>query len=158
MRAVIQRVSQAEVIIKNEKEEIRESIKQGIVVFLGIGKQDNEKDLQWLVRKIIDLRIFSDDEGKMNYSLSDIKGEILVVSQFTLYADCSRGRRPDFTYAADPREAKELYNQFVFMLEQDKLTVKTGKFGADMLVCMHNDGPVTLILDTQIIFAGKTQR
>ena len=155
MKVVIQRVSRADVTVKTEEGEIKESINRGIVIFLGVGKGDNEKDLEYLVSKIIDLRIFPDDTEKMKYSLLDIKGEILVVSQFTLYADCTKGRRPDFTDAANPQKAKELYNQFVFMLAQNNLLVKTGKFGSHMLVRIHNDGPVTLVLDTRILLAGK---
>jgi D-tyrosyl-tRNA(Tyr) deacylase len=155
MKAVIQRVSRADVIVKAKEGEIKESINRGIVIFLGVGKRDNEEDLEYLVNKIIDLRIFPDDTGKMNYSLPDIKGEILVVSQFTLYADCTKGRRPDFTDAANTQKARELYNQFVFMLTQNKLLVKTGRFGSQMLVHIDNDGPVTLMLDTRILLAGK---
>lgn len=150
MKAVIQRVTRASVSIEEENKEIKENIGKGIVVFLGIGEGDDERDLKYLVDKIIHLRIFSDDLGKMNYSLLDIKGEILVVSQFTLYADCRKGRRPDFTNAATPEKAQRLYNEFIFMLKQSNLRVKSGRFAAEMIVEIYNDGPVTLILDTKL--------
>jgi len=145
MKAIIQRVKKASVFYEN----IREKIDKGLVVFLGIGKNDTEKDIGVLVNKILNIRIFSDDKNKFNFPVADVKGDILIVSQFTLYGDCQRGSRPDFTDAADPEKANMFYEKFIHQLKKSGLTVKTGKFAADMLVEIHNDGPVTILMDTE---------
>ena len=145
MKAVIQRVKKASVIYKNIKEETG----KGLVILLGVGKNDTEKDISWLSEKILNLRIFADDKNKFNFSVADVKGDILIVSQFTLYGDCQRGRRPDFTNAAEPEKANILYEKFVYELKKSRLTVKTGKFAADMTVEIHNEGPVTILMDTE---------
>lgn len=145
MKAVIQRVKKASVIYKNIKEETG----KGLVILLGVGKNDTEKDISWLSEKILNLRIFSDDKNKFNFSVTDIKGDILVVSQFTLYGDCQRGRRPDFTDAATLEKANILYEKFVSEMKKSQLTVKTGKFAANMTVEIHNEGPVTILMDTE---------
>ncbi|PIU82801.1 MAG: D-tyrosyl-tRNA(Tyr) deacylase [Elusimicrobia bacterium CG06_land_8_20_14_3_00_38_11] len=145
MKAVIQRVKKASVIYENIKEETG----KGLVILLGVGKNDTEKDISWLSEKILNLRIFADDKNKFNFSVADIKGDILVVSQFTLYGDCQRGRRPDFTNAAPPEKANILYEKFVREMKKSQLVVKTGKFAADMTVEIHNEGPVTILMDTE---------
>lgn len=141
MRAVIQRVLKASVA--------ESQIGPGLLVFVGVGKEDTERDVQWMAEKIANLRIFGDDSGKMNFSVLDTKGEVLVVSQFTLYGDCRRGRRPDYLDAATPEKAKPLYEAFVAKLRGKGLSVKTGVFQAHMIVSLENDGPITLILDTK---------
>lgn len=147
MIAVIQRVSQASVTIDNE---LKSSIEKGLLILLGIGHDDNEEDLNWLIAKISKLRIFSDADDKMNLSLQDIDGEALVVSQFTLFASTKKGNRPSFTNAATPDKAIPLYEAFVndLSIEIGK-PVKTGTFGADMKVALINDGPVTIIIDSK---------
>lgn len=145
MKAVIQRVTKASVTINSSE---KKSINRGLVVFLGIGEKDTEKDAQWLADKTADLRIFQNEQGKLDKSVLDINGEILVISQFTLYGDCNKGKRPDFTCAAKPEKAIELYETFIEYLKDSNLNIATGKFAADMLVEIHNDGPVTLVLDT----------
>ncbi|MEW6557919.1 MAG: D-aminoacyl-tRNA deacylase [Elusimicrobiota bacterium] len=145
MKIVIQRVKKAAVSYHNIKEEIG----KGLVVLVGFGKTDTEKDIDWTSDKILNLRIFADAQNKFNFSVADIKGEILVVSQFTLYGDCKKGRRPEFVSALEPEKANILYEKFVQQLQKSELTVKTGKFAADMLVEIHNDGPVTILLDTE---------
>ena len=145
MRAVVQRVSSARVTVGAE---VAGEIGRGLLVLLGVGQQDTEADAQWLAEKIVALRIFEDDEGKMNRSLLDIQGEILVVSQFTLYADTRRGRRPGFTSAAPPALAIPLYEQCKSTLASYGLTVASGIFGATMSVQLHNEGPVTIWLDS----------
>lgn len=145
MKAIIQRVKKAAVKYENQTEEIN----RGLVVFIGIGKNDTEGNIEWLTNRILNLRIFSDDKNRFNFSVTDIKGEILVVSQFTLYGDCKKGRRPDFSSAAEPEKANMFYEKFIQVLEKSGLTVKTGKFAADMLVEIHNDGPVTISMDTE---------
>ena len=146
MRAVVQRVSQASVLI-NEKRV--SSINKGLVILLGVKKGDTEKDVRWLVEKCVNLRIFEDTHGKFNFSSRDIDGEILVVSQFTLYGDCRKGRRPDFVEAAPPETAEMLYNDFISALQNIGLNIQTGVFGAKMEVEIHNDGPVTLIINSE---------
>lgn len=146
MRAVIQRVSRASVTI--EKQDTR-SIGQGLVVLIGIRPDDTMRDIDWMCEKIIHLRIFEDDEGKMNRSLQDIGGQMLIVSQFTLYGDCRKGRRPGYSAAAPPSIAEPLYVQFVDRVKAQDISVQTGVFQAFMEVKIHNDGPVTLMLDTE---------
>ena len=144
MRLLIQRVTEASVTV--DKKLVSE-IKHGLLVFIGIAKEDTEAQLEWLCNKLIGLRIFEDEGGKMNLSLADIKGEVLLVSQFTLYANCQRGRRPDFTNAGKPDKAEELYEKFATMLAQKYSAPKMGIFGADMKVALLNDGPVTILLE-----------
>lgn len=146
MKAVIQRVSQASVTINNA--EIR-SISRGLVILAGIEENDTEKDVQWVSEKISCLRIFPNGQGKFDRSVMDIRGDLLVVSQFTLLGDCRKGRRPDFTRAARPEHAIPLYEKLIEYLNRTELNVQTGEFGADMLVEIDNDGPVTLILDSK---------
>jgi D-tyrosyl-tRNA(Tyr) deacylase len=121
----------------------------GFVVLLGIGREDTRADAQYLAEKVVNLRVFEDEEGKMNLSLLDVGGEILAISQFTLYGDCRKGRRPSFTAAAPPEEARALYEGFVQEVAGYGLRVATGQFQAHMLVEIHNDGPVTLLLDSK---------
>ncbi|HHY06878.1 MAG TPA: D-tyrosyl-tRNA(Tyr) deacylase [Clostridia bacterium] len=149
MRAVVQRVQAGAVLIEGETVS---RIKDGLVVFLGVGQNDEEKDVQYLAKKIINLRIFEDEAGKLNLSLLERGGEILVVSQFTLYGDCRQGRRPSFTAAAAPEKANFLYQLFVEKVKEEGVTVATGVFQAEMLVKIENDGPVTLLLDSKKLF------
>ena len=146
MRAVIQRVKSAEVLIDGR---VSGKIGKGLLVFLGVGKGDGESDLSYLTSKIPDLRIFEDDSGKFNLSLKERGGEMLVVSQFTLYGDCRKGRRPSFTDAEEPTAAKDLYDRFVAKLKDGGVPVQTGEFQAKMEVHLVNDGPVTLLLDSR---------
>lgn len=177
MRAVIQRVKEAKVFVGGK---VTGEISQGMVILLGIGKDDREEDAKYLADKISSLRIFEGDtnlheplgrnvinkhacppllwrkstrikeeKNRMNHSLLDIKGEALVVSQFTLYGDTKKGRRPSFTQAAEPKKAEELYEKFINFLKEYNLKVANGIFGAKMLLEIHNDGPVTLILDSR---------
>jgi len=146
MRAVVQRVKEGSVEIK-EKEIGK--IEQGLVVLLGVGQNDTEKDAEYIAGKIINLRIFEDKEGKMNLSLKNINGQILVISQFTLYGDCKKGRRPSFISAALPDKAVKLYEYFVRCIKNYNLKVETGQFQAMMLVKIFNDGPVTIFLDSE---------
>ncbi|SEF22809.1 D-tyrosyl-tRNA(Tyr) deacylase [Streptococcus gallolyticus] len=145
MKVVIQRVKKAQVVID---EELVGDIKQGLLLLVGVGPDDEQEDLDYAVRKITNIRIFSDDMGKMNLSVQDVKGSILSVSQFTLFADTKKGNRPAFTGAAKPDKAEQLYNAFNEALAQC-VPVETGVFGADMHVSLVNDGPVTIILDTK---------
>ncbi|PHR28491.1 MAG: D-tyrosyl-tRNA(Tyr) deacylase [Desulfotalea sp.] len=146
MRTVVQRVSRAQVSIEGK---VTASIACGLVVFLGISSKDGPKDLQWLAEKVIHLRIFEDEAGKMNRSLTDIKGEMLIVSQFTLYGDCRKGRRPGFSSAAPPIIAEAYYDQFVQEVRDKGIQVATGTFQTHMQVELINDGPVTLLLDSE---------
>ena len=146
MRAVIQRVSSASVSISGEECAF---IGRGLLILLGVTHGDGEKECDYLAAKCAGLRIFRDQEEKMNLSVSDIGGAVLVVSQFTLYSDCRKGRRPAFVDAAPPDTAVVLYEQFVERLRQAGLQVETGRFGADMQVSLLNDGPVTILMDTQ---------
>ena len=146
MRAVIQRVKSAQVRVDGR---VSGKIEKGLLVLLGVGKGDGESDLSFLTSKIPDLRIFEDESGKFNLSLKEVSGEILVVSQFTLFGDCRRGRRPSFTEAEEPSAAKHLYEQFVLKLKQQGIPVQTGEFQAKMEVHLINDGPVTLLLDSR---------
>lgn len=145
MKAVIQRTDYAKVEVENN---ITGQIKKGLLVLLGVTHEDSEKEADYLADKIINLRIFPDSEDKMNLSLLDIKGEILVVSQFTLYADTKKGRRPSFIKAAKPEKANYLYEYFVKILNEKGLDPKTGKFQEMMNVSLLNSGPVTIIIDT----------
>lgn len=147
MKTVIQRVSHASVTINNNKVA---SINNGLLILLGIVNEDTQDDINWLSNKIVNLRIFGDEEGLMNKSLLDIDGEVIVVSQFTLHANTKKGNRPSYIKAAKPEVAIPLYENFVKRLEQDLgRKVQTGKFGADMKVELLNDGPVTIIIDTK---------
>ena len=145
MRALIQRVAEADVEIDGV--EVGE-IGQGLVVLLGVANEDNETDARYLVEKIINLRIFADDENQFNRSALDVGAEFLVVSQFTLYADTRRGRRPDFKRAAPPQRAEQLYDHTVQLLKDSGLSVATGRFQEYMQVRLQNDGPVTLLIDS----------
>jgi D-tyrosyl-tRNA(Tyr) deacylase len=146
MRILLQRVKSARVEVEGSAPS---AIGAGLLLFLGIGKGDSEREAEVLVEKIFRLRIFSDEEGKMNKSVVDIGGEILLVSQFTLYADCKKGNRPSFTDAAPPEEAHRLYEYMIRTLGKSTVEVKTGTFGAHMQVTLVNDGPVTILLDTE---------
>ncbi len=146
MRAVVQRVKSAAVSVG---EDLIASIGRGLVVFLGVGREDAEGDVDYLVEKIPHLRIFQGEGGKFNLSLVDVGGEILVVSQFTLFGDCRKGRRPSFTEAAGPDYARDLYDRFVSGLGEKGVRVQAGRFQAMMMVNLVNDGPVTLLLDTK---------
>lgn len=146
MRVVIQRVSEASVTIGGE---VAGSIGRGFVVLLGIVDGDGQADIDWLVGKIARMRVFGDDEGKMNLSLADVDGELLVVSQFTLHASTKKGNRPSFIKAARPETAIPLYGQFIATAEKETgKRCQTGKFGADMRVSLTNDGPVTIVIDS----------
>ena len=146
MRAVLQRVTNASVTV--DCETVGE-IGKGFLILLGVTHGDTQAEAELLARKISGLRVFSDKQDRMNLSLLDIEGEALVVSQFTLYADCKKGRRPSFTDAAKPEEADQLYQTFVNLLLQHGIRkVETGRYGADMKVSLLNDGPVTIVLDT----------
>lgn len=145
MRALIQRVSQAAVTVD---EEVVGRIGRGFVVLLGVTHQDGRREAAWLAHKVAGLRVFDDAAGKMNLGLADVSGEVLVVSQFTLYGDARKGRRPDFLQAARPEQAEPLVDYFVEQLRAEGLPVQTGQFRALMQVALVNDGPVTLWLDT----------
>ena len=149
MRAVVQRVSSARVRVDGA---VVGEITQGFLVLLGVGQGDGAAEVAYMAQKIRELRLFADDEGKMNRSLLDIHGGVLVVSQFTLYGDCRRGRRPSFIAAAAPDLAKSLYEEVVKELRASGLTVATGIFQADMKVESINDGPVTVLLDSSKAF------
>ena len=146
MRAVLQRVSSARVLVDSREVGC---IGRGLVALVGVGKGDEESDTEYVVNKIRDLRIFEDAAGKMNLSLSDVGGAVLVVSQFTLYGDCRRGRRPSFAAAAPPEVARDHYHALVERLRASGLTVETGLFQAMMAVELVNDGPVTIVLDSR---------
>jgi D-tyrosyl-tRNA(Tyr) deacylase len=146
MRAVVQRVKKSSVTV-NEK--VVGSISKGLIVLLGVGHGDDDHDIEYLSEKILNLRIFEDENGKMNKSLLDINGQLLVVSQFTLFGDCRKGRRPGFDKAARPEIAKEMYQRFVNRCKEFGVHTETGIFQADMLVDISNDGPVTLLLDSK---------
>lgn len=148
MRAVVQRVKEAGVKVAGETVG---SIGHGILAFLGVGRNDAPQDAAILADKIVHLRIFDDEKGRMNLSLLETRGEILVVSQFTLYGDCRKGRRPSYSLAAPPAEAENLYKRFIQELSAKNITVATGTFQALMEVSLVNDGPVTLLLDTEKI-------
>ncbi|WP_319372140.1 D-aminoacyl-tRNA deacylase [uncultured Ilyobacter sp.] len=145
MRVVIQRVSKAQVSIEGK---IVGKIEKGLLILLGITHSDNEADAKWLVDKISGLRIFSDECGKMNKSIEDVNGEILLISQFTLYGDSRKGRRPSFIEAAKPDVAIPLYEKFIQFITEKNISISKGIFGADMKVELLNDGPVTMIIDS----------
>lgn len=145
MRSVIQRVSRASVTVDGE---LKARIDKGLLVLLGIHEKDGKKEIEWMAEKIINLRIFEDHDGKMNHSLRDIEASMLIVSQFTLYGDCRKGRRPGYSQAAPPHIAEPLYQQFIAEVEKRGIITGSGKFGAMMDVSLVNDGPVTLLIDT----------
>lgn len=149
MRAVIQRVKRASVYVNGD---LISSISRGLLVLLGVSECDTETDAKYLAEKTIGLRIFEDPTEKMNLSVSDVNGEIMVISQFTLYGDCRKGRRPSFTSAAQPAKAEELYNYYISVLSDMGITPKTGIFQACMQVELINDGPVTILLDSKKTF------
>ncbi len=146
MRAVIQRVSEASVVVGGQTVG---AIDQGLMILLGVAQADTSKDVAYLTDKTAGLRIFEDDDGKMNLSVEDVVGSILVVSQFTLLGDCRKGRRPGFTDAAPPELADRLYEEYVAALRRRGINVATGVFRADMQVSLINDGPVTIMLDSR---------
>lgn len=146
MRAVVQRVTKGNVTVNGE---CTGAIGHGLVVLLGVEADDSDADLQYMVDKIPNLRVFEDAAGKMNCSLFDVNGEMLVVSQFTLCGDCRKGRRPSFSSAARPEEANRLYTLFIEQIRATGLTVATGVFQTEMLVEIHNNGPVTIMLDSR---------
>lgn len=145
MKAVIQRVREASVNIDGQE---RGRIGNGLVILLGVAEGDSFKDVDYLAEKVCNLRIFDDEEGKLNLSLIDKKGEILVISQFTLLGDTGKGRRPSFDNAAPPEKARELYQNFLKILRDKGLKIETGVFGSRMLVNIYNDGPVTFIVES----------
>jgi D-aminoacyl-tRNA deacylase len=146
MRALIQRLKKAKVTVKNET---KGQINSGILVFLGIGQADTEKEIYYLIDKITNLRIFENETKKMDLSLKDIKGELLVISQFTLYGNTNNGRRPDFTEAAKPEIAKELYEKFLSECKKQGFKTQSGVFGAMMDIELLNDGPVTFMIESK---------
>ncbi len=149
MRAVVQRVKEAKVVVEDE---VVGSIDKGFLIFLGVGGEDTCQDLDYLLEKILGLRIFQDENDKMNLSLMDVEGELLVVSQFTLYGDVRKGKRPSFTNSAHPDIGKKYYEEFVNKAQDKGVKVETGIFGADMDVSLINDGPVTIMLDSKKLF------
>lgn len=149
MRAVVQRVKEASCTV-NEK--IVGKIDKGILLLLAVGNGDDEKDLKYLLDKVLGLRIFPDEEGKMNLSLEDIEGEILIISQFTLYGDVRKGKRPSFTRSSSPELGEKYYKQFIEEVNNRGFKAETGIFGADMDINLVNDGPVTILLDSEKIF------
>ena len=146
MKAVIQRVKSAEVRVESR---LTGEIGRGLLVLVGVGKGDGESDISFFASKLPDLRIFEDPSGKFNLSLRDVRGEMLMVSQFTLYADCSKGRRPSFIGAEEPSAAKGLYERLVSRLREQGVPIQTGEFQAHMEVHLINDGPVTILLDSR---------
>jgi len=147
MRAVVQRVKSAAVHVEGR---IIGEIGQGLLVLVGVGRGDGEKDITYLASKLPELRIFEDTSGKFNLSLKEVGGKMLVVSQFTLFGDCRKGRRPSFIEAAEPAEARRLYEQLILKLRGQGVSVETGEFQAKMEVRLINDGPVTILLDSRI--------
>ena len=144
MKLVVQIVKNANVSIENN---IVGKINQGFVVLLGVSNEDTKENADYLVKKLLNLRVFSDNDDKMNLSIKDIEGELLIVSQFTLYANCKKGNRPSFIEAAKPEHAKPLYEYFINECRKENLNVQTGEFGADMQIELINDGPVTILLE-----------
>ena len=146
MRVILQRVTQSNVTVDDQ---LIGQINQGLNLLVGISKTDTPTELEWMAKKCLSLRVFPDETGRMSQSIQDINGELLVISQFTLYGDCRKGRRPSYDQAAPPENAEKLYDQFVALLRESNLKVETGKFGAMMHVSIDNDGPVTLILERE---------
>ncbi|SDE90055.1 D-aminoacyl-tRNA deacylase [Epilithonimonas hungarica] len=146
MRVVIQRVSESSVKVENE---IVGKIGKGLMLLIGVDETDEQADADWLVKKILDVRVFSDDEGKMNHSVKDINGEILCISQFTLISDYKKGNRPSYIKAAKPEKAIPLFEYFKNEMKKSGLKTESGIFGADMKVSLINDGPVTLVFDSK---------
>ncbi|MFA7019298.1 MAG: D-aminoacyl-tRNA deacylase [Sphaerochaetaceae bacterium] len=146
MRAILQRVVDATIVVNNE---LVASIPQGLLVYLGVERDDGEKELNYMVRKVGQMRLFSDEDGKMNLSVSQLGQSVMVVSQFTLCADLNKGNRPSFNPAAEPDVARSLYEQFIEKLKELNLAVVSGIFGASMQVSYTNEGPVTIILDSR---------
>ncbi len=146
MRAVVQRVTGAKVSTEGE---VIGKIQKGFMVLLGVGEDDNEDDIKYIADKIIGLRVFEDDNGKMNLSLQEVGGEVLLISQFTLYGDCRKGRRPSFDKAGKPEKARELYEKTIQYFRDKGVPIECGSFGADMQVELVNDGPVTLLLESK---------
>lgn len=146
MRAVVQRVTSSSVKVNGD---IVGAINKGFNVLIGISKDDTIEDLKYIKDKIMNLRVFEDENEKLNLSIKDISGELLIISQFTLYGDCRKGRRPNFMEALGGNEAKKLYEDFLKLFDDEEIKVETGIFGADMQVSIENDGPVTLLLDSK---------
>ena len=145
MRAVVQRVSSSKVTVDGE---VTGEINKGLLVLLGVTHEDTSKDVDYIIDKVLNLRIFEDENEKMNLSLKDVGGELLVVSQFTLYGDCRKGRRPSFSSAARPEVATKLYEEFIEKARKEGIVTKTGQVGAHMMVDLTNDGPVTILLES----------
>jgi D-tyrosyl-tRNA(Tyr) deacylase len=149
MRAVVQRVLEAEVKINGQSVG---KISSGLLIYLSVGKTDTEKDAEWIAEKVVNLRIFHDEAGKMNRSILDVQGGILLVSNFTLHGDCRKGRRPSFDAAAEPQLAQQLYEKVIELIKEQRITVETGIFGEYMQVSSINDGPVNFLLDSSRLF------
>ena len=146
MRAVIQRVTSSKVSVDNK---VIGSINKGFNILIGFSTEDTLQDLNYIKDKVLNLRVFEDNTNKMNLSVLDVEGEILVISQFTLYGDCRKGRRPNFMNAMSPDKAIDLYNEFIKIMKDSKIKIETGEFGADMKVDIQNDGPVTILIDSE---------